>query len=157
MGPKVVRGSRVKPGSQDRRSSHPLLLTRGGASRSGSDGSTGRQSATRTQGTTKDNHTALDQIRGHEKDATKLKVTPSSLALIYETIMAQHKQTQGDSKKVRVATKQLQVAVSKIAKSCSEIGERNATMEARADVFETELGAVAQQAGMHDTQLVDIQ
>ncbi|KAJ1088112.1 hypothetical protein NDU88_001271 [Pleurodeles waltl] len=63
----------------------------------------------------------------------------------------------GDSKKARVATKQLQVAVSKIAKSCSETGERIATTEARADVLETDLGAVAQQAAMHDTQLSDNQ
>ncbi|KAJ1216105.1 hypothetical protein NDU88_003711 [Pleurodeles waltl] len=94
---------------------------------------------------------------GYENDATKLKVTPPSLGLIYETIMAQHKQMQGDSKKARLATKQLQVAVSKIAKSCLEIGERIATIEARANVPETDLGAVAQQAAMHDTQLSDIQ
>ncbi|KAJ1119315.1 hypothetical protein NDU88_007501 [Pleurodeles waltl] len=94
---------------------------------------------------------------GYENDVTKSEVTPPSLGLIYETIMAQHKQTQGDSKKARVATKQLQVAASKIAKSCSEIGERIATIEARADVLETDLGAVVQQAAMHDNQLSDIQ
>ncbi|KAJ1134325.1 hypothetical protein NDU88_000777 [Pleurodeles waltl] len=33
-----------------------------------------------------------------------------SLHLIYQTMMAQHKQTQGDNRKARVATKQLQVA-----------------------------------------------
>ncbi|KAJ1108375.1 hypothetical protein NDU88_005751 [Pleurodeles waltl] len=77
----------------------------------------------------------LESPGGHEKDATKLQVTSPSLALIYETIMVQPKQTQGDSKKVRVATKQLQVAVSKIAKSCSEIGERIATIEARSDAL----------------------
>ncbi|KAJ1108582.1 hypothetical protein NDU88_005958 [Pleurodeles waltl] len=65
-----------------------------------------------------------------------------SLHLIYQTIMAQHKQTQGDSKKARVATKQLPVAVSKIAKTCSEIGERIPTIESRANALETELGAV---------------
>ncbi|KAJ1110138.1 hypothetical protein NDU88_007493 [Pleurodeles waltl] len=79
-----------------------------------------------------------------------------SLHLIYQTIMAQHKQTQGDSKKARVATKQLQVAVTKIPKTCSEIGERIATIEARANVLETELGAVVQQTAMHDTELSDI-
>ncbi|KAJ1217473.1 hypothetical protein NDU88_005067 [Pleurodeles waltl] len=99
----------------------------------------------------------LDTSGGHEKDDTKLEITLPSLALIYETIMVQHKQTQGDSKKVRVATKQLQVAVSKIAKSCSEIGERIAAIETRAEVLETDLGAVTQQAAMHDTQLIDIQ
>ncbi|KAJ1152543.1 hypothetical protein NDU88_005318 [Pleurodeles waltl] len=85
-------------------------------------------------------------------------VPPSpSLHLIYQTIMAQHKQTQRDSKKARVATKQLQVAVSKVAKTCSEIGERIAAIECRADVLESDLGAVTKQAAMHETQLSDIQ
>ncbi|KAJ1156797.1 hypothetical protein NDU88_009514 [Pleurodeles waltl] len=80
-----------------------------------------------------------------------------SLHLIYQTIMAQHKQTQRDSKKARVATKQLQVAVSKVAKTCSEIGERIAAIECRADVLESDLGSVTKQAAMHETQLSDIQ
>ncbi|KAJ1119344.1 hypothetical protein NDU88_007530 [Pleurodeles waltl] len=82
---------------------------------------------------------------------------PPSLHLIYQTIMLQHKQTQRDSKKARVATKQLQVAVSKVAKTCSEIGERIAAIECRADALESDLGAVTKQAAMHDTQLSDIQ
>ncbi|KAJ1205925.1 hypothetical protein NDU88_001345 [Pleurodeles waltl] len=85
-------------------------------------------------------------------------VPPSpSLHLIYQTITAQHNQTQRDSKKARVATKQLQVAVSKVAKTCSEIGERIAAIECRADVLESDLGAVTKQAAMHETQLSDIQ
>ncbi|KAJ1216357.1 hypothetical protein NDU88_003960 [Pleurodeles waltl] len=85
-------------------------------------------------------------------------VPPSpSLHLIYQTITAQHKQTQRDSKKARVATKQLQVAVSKVAKTCSEIGEQIAAIECRADVLESDLGAVTKQAAMHETQLSDIQ
>ncbi|KAJ1090355.1 hypothetical protein NDU88_003488 [Pleurodeles waltl] len=72
---------------------------------------------------------------GLENDATKSEVTSPSLGLTYQTIMAQHKQTQGDSKKARVATEQLQVAVSKIPKTCSEIGERIGTIEAQADVW----------------------
>ncbi|KAJ1165997.1 hypothetical protein NDU88_006410 [Pleurodeles waltl] len=80
-----------------------------------------------------------------------------SLHLIYQTITSQHKQTQRDSKKARVATKQLQVAISKVAKTCSEIGERIAAIECRADVLESDLGAVTKQAAMHETQLSDIQ
>ncbi|KAJ1178143.1 hypothetical protein NDU88_003390 [Pleurodeles waltl] len=68
---------------------------------------------------------------------------PSSLHLIYQTMMAQNKQTQGDNKKACVATKQLQVAVSKIAKTCSEIGESIAIIETQACVLEAELGTVA--------------
>ncbi|KAJ1170023.1 hypothetical protein NDU88_001904 [Pleurodeles waltl] len=90
---------------------------------------------------------------GFEIDA----IRPPSLGLIYQTIMAQHKQTQGDSKKARVATKQLQVAVSKIAKTCSEIWEQITAIESRGDVLETDLGAVVQETAMHDTQLSDIQ
>ncbi|KAJ1179542.1 hypothetical protein NDU88_004776 [Pleurodeles waltl] len=80
-----------------------------------------------------------------------------SLHLIYQTITSQHKQTQRDSKKARVATKELQVAVSKVAKTCSEIGERIAAIECRADALESDLGAVTKQAAMHETQLSDIQ
>ncbi|KAJ1088188.1 hypothetical protein NDU88_001347 [Pleurodeles waltl] len=80
-----------------------------------------------------------------------------SLHLIYQTITSQHNQTQRDSKKARVATKQLQVAISKVAKTCSEIGERIAAIECRADVLESDLGAVTKQAAMHETQLSDIQ
>ncbi|KAJ1163269.1 hypothetical protein NDU88_003730 [Pleurodeles waltl] len=72
-------------------------------------------------------------------------------------MMAQHKQIPGDNKKARVATKQLQAAVSKIAKTCSQIGEGIAMIEIRANVLEAELGTVAQQSAMHDTQLIDIQ
>ncbi|KAJ1152641.1 hypothetical protein NDU88_005416 [Pleurodeles waltl] len=79
---------------------------------------------------------------GLKIDATKSETSPPPMGLIYQTIMAQHKQTQGDGKKARVATKQLQVAVSKIAKTCSEIGERIATVESQGDVLETDLGAV---------------
>ncbi|KAJ1153152.1 hypothetical protein NDU88_005914 [Pleurodeles waltl] len=82
---------------------------------------------------------------------------PPSLHLIYQTMMAQHKQIQGDNKKARLATKQLQVAVSKVAKSCSEIGERIATTETRTSVLEAELGTVVQQSTMHESQLTDIQ
>ncbi|KAJ1151090.1 hypothetical protein NDU88_003877 [Pleurodeles waltl] len=80
-----------------------------------------------------------------------------SLHLIYQIITSQHKQTQRDSKKARVATKQLQVAISKVAKTCSEIGERIAAIECRADALESDLGAVTKQAAMHESQLSDIQ
>ncbi|KAJ1152294.1 hypothetical protein NDU88_005070 [Pleurodeles waltl] len=76
---------------------------------------------------------------GFEIDATKAETSSPSLGLIYQTRMAQHKKMQGDSKIARVATKQLQVAVSKIAKTYSEIGERIATIESRANVLETDL------------------
>ncbi|KAJ1205279.1 hypothetical protein NDU88_000714 [Pleurodeles waltl] len=91
-----------------------------------------------------------------ETDALNAETVSPSPSL-HQTIMAQHKQTQRDSKKARVATKQLQVAVSKIAKTCSEIGERIAAIECRADVLESDLGAVTKQAAMHETQLSDIQ
>ncbi|KAJ1109437.1 hypothetical protein NDU88_006798 [Pleurodeles waltl] len=82
---------------------------------------------------------------------------PPSLYLIYQTMMVQHKQIQGDNKKARLASKQLQVAVSKIAKTCSEVGERIATIETCTSVLEAELGTVAQQSTKHESQLIDIQ
>ncbi|KAJ1201814.1 hypothetical protein NDU88_005620 [Pleurodeles waltl] len=94
-----------------------------------------------------------------EINALNAEIAPPSpsLHLIYQTITSQHKQTQRDSKKARVATKQLQVAISKVAKTCSEIGERIAAIECWADVLESDLGAVTKQAAMHETQLSDIQ
>ncbi|KAJ1095762.1 hypothetical protein NDU88_000918 [Pleurodeles waltl] len=82
---------------------------------------------------------------------------PPSLHLIFQTMMLQHKQIQSDNKKARVASKQLQVSVSKIAKTCSEIGERIATVETRTSILETDVVAVAQQSAMHESQLIDIQ
>ncbi|KAJ1159679.1 hypothetical protein NDU88_000184 [Pleurodeles waltl] len=94
-----------------------------------------------------------------EVNALNVETVPPSpsLHLIYQTITSQHKQTQRDSKKARVATKQLQVEVSKVAKTCSEIGERIAAIECRADALESDLGAVTKQAAMHESQLSDIQ
>ncbi|KAJ1105503.1 hypothetical protein NDU88_002909 [Pleurodeles waltl] len=82
---------------------------------------------------------------------------PPSLHLINQTMMVQHKQIQGDNKKAKVASKHLQVAVSKIAKTCSEIGERITTIETRTSVLEAEFGMVVQQSTMHELQLNDIQ
>ncbi|KAJ1179777.1 hypothetical protein NDU88_005011 [Pleurodeles waltl] len=72
-------------------------------------------------------------------------------------MMTQHKQIQGDNKKARVAAKHLQVAVRKVAKTCSEIGERIAMIESRASVLEGEVGTMAQQSALNKTQLTDIQ
>ncbi|KAJ1108726.1 hypothetical protein NDU88_006096 [Pleurodeles waltl] len=80
-----------------------------------------------------------------------------SLHLIYQTMMTQHKQIQGDNKKARVVTKHLQVVVSKVAKTFSEIGERFAMIEYRASVPEGEVGTMAQQSALKETQLTDIQ
>ncbi|KAJ1195470.1 hypothetical protein NDU88_004750, partial [Pleurodeles waltl] len=62
MAPKVVRGSRVKLGTQDCHLSH--LPSRGGASRSGSNGSTQGQATTRAevaQEAMESNHIVMDQ------------------------------------------------------------------------------------------------
>ncbi|KAJ1084381.1 hypothetical protein NDU88_004530 [Pleurodeles waltl] len=77
-------------------------------------------------------------------------VSPS-LHLIYQTMKTQHKQTQADNKKARVASKQLQIAVSKIAKTCTEIRERIATIVMPTSVLEAELGTMAQQSAMHES------
>ncbi|KAJ1117947.1 hypothetical protein NDU88_006142 [Pleurodeles waltl] len=82
---------------------------------------------------------------------------PPSLNLFYQTMMLQHKQIQSDNKKAKVASKQLQISVRKIAKTCSEIGEHIATMETGTSMLETDMGAVAQESVMHESQLIDIQ
>ncbi|KAJ1143749.1 hypothetical protein NDU88_010054 [Pleurodeles waltl] len=82
--------------------------------------------------------------------------TPS-LNLIYQIMMLQLKQLQRDNKKARVASKQLQVSIRKIEKTCSEIGEHVATMESCTSLSEADVGPVAQQLAMHESKLIDIQ
>ncbi|KAJ1106319.1 hypothetical protein NDU88_003720 [Pleurodeles waltl] len=81
---------------------------------------------------------------------------PPSLNLIYRTMMSQHKQTKSDSRKARVASKQLQVSGRRIAKTCLEIGECIAVLETRTSVLETDMGAVVQQSAIHESQIMDI-
>ncbi|KAJ1191195.1 hypothetical protein NDU88_000511 [Pleurodeles waltl] len=203
MAPKAVRGSRSKPGPQERRPLDPQPLVRGGSPRTAAFGNTGggdnvpegRQPAfgnfaalgqthkakngakqigekeevvtiprmfkalhnsTPMGGSTtvRDSDTGATESAG-DGDSTGIRCLASSD--IYQTITSQHKQTQRDSKKARVATKQLQVVVSKVAKTCSEIGERIAAIECRADALESDLGVVTKQAAMHESQLSDIQ
>ncbi|KAJ1157207.1 hypothetical protein NDU88_009922 [Pleurodeles waltl] len=72
MTPKAVRGSRVKLGMQNRRLSH--FPSRGGASRSGSNGSTGGQATTRPKGDqepTESNHTVMDKTKHNRHNIAK--------------------------------------------------------------------------------------
>ncbi|KAJ1101353.1 hypothetical protein NDU88_006421 [Pleurodeles waltl] len=199
MAPKAARGSRLKPGPQERRPLDPQPLVRGGfpgiaaletpaavrmclradSQLQGAPRLWGRRTGQRmaqNSTTIKDSDTGpirdVAELTG-DGDSTgpgrlassdsggllqvKTDVGSRFLDTHQTTITSQHKQTQRDSKKARVATKQLQVAISKVAKTCSEIGERIAAIECRADVLESDLGAVTKQAAMHETQLSDIQ
>ncbi|KAJ1192527.1 hypothetical protein NDU88_001834 [Pleurodeles waltl] len=64
---------------------------------------------------------------------------------------------QNDGKKARIANKQLQVAVRKIAKSCSEIHKHITVMETRISMLESDVGTVIQQSARHKSQLTDLQ
>ncbi|KAJ1094340.1 hypothetical protein NDU88_007418 [Pleurodeles waltl] len=168
IAPKVARGSRLKPGSQERRPLDPQPPALGGGGFPGiaaletpaadSDFGSIRDAAELIVDGDSTGPGRLASLDSEGLPQVKTDVGGSrSLDTHKTTITAQHKETQRDSKKARVATKQLQVAVSKVAKTCSEIGERIAAIECRADVLESDLGAVTKQAAMHETQLSDIQ
>ncbi|KAJ1190705.1 hypothetical protein NDU88_000027 [Pleurodeles waltl] len=111
-------------------------------------------SAERSSSTTT---TATTMITGRKQTAGLMEYDNPNGELIISANINTWLQIQGDNKKARVATKHLQVALSKVAKTCSEIGERIAMIESCASVLEGEVGTMAQQSALHETQLTDIQ
>ncbi|KAJ1192900.1 hypothetical protein NDU88_002206 [Pleurodeles waltl] len=78
------------------------------------------------------------------------------LQLIYGTIKELQTETRTESCKARLATKQLQVTVRKVAKTCGEIEEKLNAMENRACTTEADIEVLKDQAGMQGKQLTDI-
>ncbi|KAJ1200212.1 hypothetical protein NDU88_004038 [Pleurodeles waltl] len=64
------------------------------------------------------------------------------LHLIYGTVRELQMETRAESRRARMATKQLQVAVRKIAKSCAEIEEKLNSIESCTSVVEGEVVAL---------------
>ncbi|KAJ1215866.1 hypothetical protein NDU88_003473 [Pleurodeles waltl] len=78
------------------------------------------------------------------------------LQMIYDTIRELQTETQAESRRAWMATKQLQDTVRKFAKSCMEIEEKLNTMENRTSIVEAEVEALKEQAETQRGQLTDI-
>ncbi|KAJ1202901.1 hypothetical protein NDU88_006696 [Pleurodeles waltl] len=78
------------------------------------------------------------------------------LQLIYGTIKELHTESQMESRRTRMATKQLQASVWKVAKTCRGIEEKLSTIESRISTIEAETEGLKEQAEKHGGQLTDI-
>ncbi|KAJ1154607.1 hypothetical protein NDU88_007352 [Pleurodeles waltl] len=78
------------------------------------------------------------------------------LQLIYGTIRALQTEMQMESQRARMATKQLQVTVKNVAKSCGEIEEKLNTMQNRTSVVEAEVEVLKAPVEIQGGQLTDI-
>ncbi|KAJ1105314.1 hypothetical protein NDU88_002722 [Pleurodeles waltl] len=82
--------------------------------------------------------------------------TPS-LELIYRTMVHNHEQAQKESRKAKLANRQLQLSIKKVVKSCQDIGTRIASMETCTEELETEVKATTAQTVTQGQQILDIQ
>ncbi|KAJ1099616.1 hypothetical protein NDU88_004715 [Pleurodeles waltl] len=82
---------------------------------------------------------------------------PSSLELIYCTMVYNHEQAQKDSRKAKIANKQVQSLIKRLVKSCHDISTCITTMETRTNVLETEVKAAVKQSAVQELQISDIQ
>ncbi|KAJ1137610.1 hypothetical protein NDU88_004008 [Pleurodeles waltl] len=71
------------------------------------------------------------------------------LQMIYDTIRELQTETRAESRRARMATKQLQGTVRKVAKSCMEIEEKLNTMENRTSIVEAEVETLKEQVEAH--------
>ncbi|KAJ1165635.1 hypothetical protein NDU88_006054 [Pleurodeles waltl] len=76
--------------------------------------------------------------------------------MIYDTIRELQVETIADSRRARIAIKQLQGTVRKVARTCTEIEEKLNAMENRTAAMEVEVEALKEQAETHEGQLTDI-
>ncbi|KAJ1194511.1 hypothetical protein NDU88_003799 [Pleurodeles waltl] len=80
-----------------------------------------------------------------------------SLELIYRTMVHNNEQAQKESRKAKIANRQLQSSIKKVVKSCQDISTRIASMETRTEALETEVKATAAQTATQGQQISDIQ
>ncbi|KAJ1191038.1 hypothetical protein NDU88_000355 [Pleurodeles waltl] len=85
------------------------------------------------------------------------QVGPPSLELIYRTMVHNHEQAQKESRKTKIANKQLQSSTKRVVKSCHDISTRITTMVTHTDALETEVKATAKQMVSQEQQILDMQ
>ncbi|KAJ1103500.1 hypothetical protein NDU88_000923 [Pleurodeles waltl] len=78
------------------------------------------------------------------------------LQMICNMIKELQVETRAESGRARIATKQLQGTVRKVARTCTEIEEKLNAMENRTAAVEVEVEALKEQAETHERQLTDI-
>ncbi|KAJ1189484.1 hypothetical protein NDU88_006229 [Pleurodeles waltl] len=78
------------------------------------------------------------------------------LQLKYGTVKELQTETPTESRRARLVTKQLQVTVRKVAKTCGEIEEKLNALESRASTIEADIEILKDQAGTQEEYLTDI-
>ncbi|KAJ1112514.1 hypothetical protein NDU88_000778 [Pleurodeles waltl] len=101
------------------------------------------------------NLTANDNCLGEQVNNIASSDT-KILQLIYGTVRELQTDTRAENRKARVATKQLQITVRKIAKSCSELEEKLNTIESRTLVVEGEMAALKDHVVTQSGPLTDV-
>ncbi|KAJ1180783.1 hypothetical protein NDU88_005999 [Pleurodeles waltl] len=106
-------------------------------------------------------YTANQQAFSKRDSACSTLVPPPRATLqnllIYRTMVQNHEQTQRESRKMKAASRQLQLSIKKVVKSCQDIGVCIATMETRTEELEIEVKAATAQTTTQGQQISDIQ
>ncbi|KAJ1172009.1 hypothetical protein NDU88_003866 [Pleurodeles waltl] len=148
-----VAGPTVRPPRQHRRCIKSRSGSTSGAELSGQSTRALKcdYSGTRLMGLERDSKfDSLPEADGGEDgqvsstDATSIDA--KMLQMIYGTIRMLQIETRAESQRARIATKQLQGTVRKVARTCTEIEEKLNAMENRTAAVETEVEALKEQA-----------
>ncbi|KAJ1215975.1 hypothetical protein NDU88_003581 [Pleurodeles waltl] len=93
---------------------------------------------------------------GTKSDTCAARTDSGMLQSIYNSIKEFQTETRIESRRARVAIKQLQGAVRKVAKSCTEIEAKLGSMDERIAVVEEDVDILKQQNATQEGQLTDI-
>ncbi|KAJ1119056.1 hypothetical protein NDU88_007242 [Pleurodeles waltl] len=97
-----------------------------------------------------------DNIEGAKSDICAANTDSGMLQSIFNSIKEFQTETRVESRRARMATKQLQGSVRKVAKSCTEIETNIGTMEERIVAVEEDVDFLKQQNAMQESQMTDV-
>ncbi|KAJ1134462.1 hypothetical protein NDU88_000914 [Pleurodeles waltl] len=97
-----------------------------------------------------------DNIEVAKSDICTANTDSGMLQSIFNSIKEFQTETRIESRRARVATKQLQGSVRKVAKSCTEIETKLCTMEERIVAVEEEVDTLKQQNAIQENQITDV-
>ncbi|KAJ1156173.1 hypothetical protein NDU88_008897 [Pleurodeles waltl] len=148
-----VAGPKVQPQRRHRRSIKSRSGSTGGAELSGQSARALKwdYSGTRSTGLEKVSKFDLlpkaDGVEDGQVPSTNATSTDTKmLQMIYDTIRELQIETRPESRRARIATKQLQGTVRKVTRPCTEIEEKLNAMEKRTAAVEAEVEALKEQA-----------
>ncbi|KAJ1208618.1 hypothetical protein NDU88_004001 [Pleurodeles waltl] len=97
-----------------------------------------------------------DNIEAAKSDICAANTDSGMLQSIFNSIKEFQTETRVESRRARMATKQLQGSVRKVAKSCIEIETKLCTMEERIVAVEEDVDSLKQQNAMQESQMTDV-